>query len=123
MIIGIGTDIIEINRIKKAIDKTPNFISRIFTEKEINMFMMKGMRAETIAGNFAAKEAVSKAMGTGVRGFTLKDLEILRDDLGKPVVHINEKVKAIINKANININVSISHNKTSAIALVVLEEK
>ena len=63
MIIGIGTDIIEIDRIKAAIERTPSFLNKAFTEKEIELFKAKGMSVETIAGNFAAKEALSKALG------------------------------------------------------------
>ena len=69
MIIGIGTDIIEINRIRKAVDKTNGFVEKVFTNKEIEMFKEKNMRYEVIAGNFAAKEAISKSFGTGIRGF------------------------------------------------------
>ncbi|MBM6839885.1 holo-ACP synthase, partial [Clostridium saudiense] len=93
MILGVGTDIIEIERIKKAIERTPKFLEKTFTEKEIELFKSKAMKVESIAGNFAAKEAISKAIGTGFRGFSLNDLEILRDELGKPIVNISDKVK------------------------------
>ena len=76
-----------------------------------------------MAGNFAAKEAVSKALGTGVRGFGLKDIEILRDELGKPIVEVSDKVKELIKVNNYLFNVSISHNRTCAIAFVVLESQ
>ena len=121
MIIGIGTDIIEIDRIEKAINRNNGFLDKVFTAREIEMFKERNMRAEVIAGNFAAKEAVSKALGTGFRGFSLVDIEILRDQLGKPIVYLSDDMKKIIN-AKHKINVSISHNRTSAIAFVVLEE-
>ena len=121
MIIGIGTDIIEIDRIEKAINRNNGFLDKVFTTREIEMFKERNMRAEVIAGNFAAKEAVSKALGTGFRGFSLVDIEILRDQLGKPIVYLSDNMKKIIN-AKHKINVSISHNRTSAIAFVVLEE-
>lgn len=121
MIIGIGTDIIEIDRIEKAINRNNGFLDKVFTAREIEMFKERNMRAEVIAGNFAAKEAVSKALGTGFRGFSLVDIEILRDQLGKPIVYLSDNMKKIIN-AKHKINVSISHNRTSAIAFVVLEE-
>ena len=116
MILGIGTDIIEIERIKVAIERTPSFLSKAFTEKEL--FKSKGMRVETIAGNFAAKEALSKALGTGFRGYNLKDFEILRDNLGKPIVNISKEVRDKIGDRKLNINVSISHNKSIAFAIV-----
>ena len=80
------------------------------------------MRVETIAGNFAAKEALSKALGTGFRGYSLKDIEILRDQLGKPIVNISKKAREKTGGRALNINVSISHNKSNAIAFVIVEE-
>ena len=122
MIIGIGTDIIEIDRIKAAIERTPSFLNKAFTEKEIELFKVKEMRVETIAGNFAAKEALSKALGTGFRGYSLQDFEILRDQLGKPIVNISKKAREKIGGRVLNINVSISHNKSNAIAFAIVEE-
>ena len=121
MIIGIGTDIIEIDRIKKAIENNKNFLKKVFTIKEIEMFEKRNMRFEVIAGNFAAKEAISKAIGTGIRGFSLLDIQILRDELGKPIAYLSNNIDKVIKK-NYTINISISHNKTSAIAFAVLEE-
>lgn len=121
MIIGIGTDIIEIDRIKKAVEKTNGFIEKLFTVKEIEMFKSKNMRIEVIAGNFAAKEAISKAFGTGIRGFSLREIEVLRDDLGKPIVFFSDNINRLIGK-KYKLNLSISHNNTSAIAFAILEE-
>ncbi|MBU3133839.1 holo-ACP synthase [Clostridium gasigenes] len=123
MIIGIGTDIIEIERIEKGIKTNKHFLDKLFTKNEILLFESKAMRSEVIAGNFAAKEAVSKALGTGVRGFSFKDIEILRDELGKPVAKLNEKVEKVLGNKGYNLNISISHNNLSAIAFAVLEEK
>jgi holo-[acyl-carrier protein] synthase len=120
MILGIGTDIIEIERIQNAVEKNNNFLNKIFTDKEIEMFKLRNMRYEVIAGNFAAKEAMSKALGTGVRGFSLRDIEVLRDDLGKPIVLISENIKSKIGTKH-KINLSISHNNKDAIAFVILE--
>ena len=121
MIIGIGTDIIEIDRIERAIKKNNGFLNKIFTFREIEMFKEKSMRSEVIAGNFAAKEAISKALGTGFRGFSLIDVEILRDELGKPIAYLSDNIKDNI-ATEYRLNVSISHNRTSAIAFAVLEE-
>lgn len=121
MILGVGTDIIEILRIEEAISNNRNFLNKLFTEKEIQMFKKRKMKSEVIAGNFSAKEAISKTLGTGIRGFSLKDIEILRDELGKPIVHLSENIERIIGR-DYKINLSISHNNTSAIAFAVLEE-
>lgn len=122
MIIGIGTDIIEIDRINKAIINTKGFLNKTFTEKEIELFSEKKMRAQTIAGNFAAKEAFVKALGIGMRGITFKDIEVLRDELGKPYINLSDKV-AEKYSLEFNVLVSISHNKESAISFVILESK
>lgn len=123
MIIGIGTDIIEIERISNAIKRNKNFLNKLFTENEINMFESKSMRAEVVAGNFAAKEAISKALGTGIRGFSFKDIEVLRDDLGKPIAKLTEKAESVLANKVYNLNISISHSNLSAIAFAILEEK
>ena len=121
MILGVGTDIIEIERIKKAIERTPKFLEKTFTENEIELFKSKAMKAESIAGNFAAKEAISKAIGRGFRGFAFNDLEVLRDELGKPIVNISDKVKEFLEYEEVIFHISISHNKTCAIAFVTME--
>lgn len=117
----IGSDIIEINRIKEAINKNNRFLDRIFTEEEIKYFKSKGFKYESIAGNFAAKEAISKAIGTGIRGFSFKDIEILRNELGKPIVKTYNTLTDICIKYNvIDIKVSISHCKEYAIANAII---
>lgn len=122
MILGIGTDIIEIDRINKAINSNPMFLEKIFTKKELENFQKNKFRVESIAGNFAVKEAVSKALGTGIRGFTFKDIEVFRDELGKPIVNVSNKIKELIQSDKYLFNVSISHNNTTAVAFVVLED-
>lgn len=121
MIIGIGTDIIEIDRIETAVKRTKNFINKVFTKNEIEIFEARGFKSEIIAGNFAAKEAVSKAVGTGFRSFGVKDIEILRDEFGKPVVNLSDKVYEVLKRRKVNIYISISHSRTNAIAYAVME--
>lgn len=121
MIIGIGTDIIEIDRIGKAIINK-GFLHKNFTEKEVEYFLERKNMAEVVAGNFAAKEAVSKALGTGFRGFGLIDIEVLRDVLGKPQVNLYGQAKNMAEKGGAGrIHISISHNKTQAIAYCIIE--
>lgn len=124
-ILGIGIDIIEIDRIEKVLNRTPRFLDRNFTEKEIEYFKKNNLKSESIAGNFAAKEAISKAIGTGIRGFNLKDIEILRDDLGKPIVNTYNNLKEICIKYSVKeIEVSISHSENYAVAnsIVITED-
>ena len=121
MIVGIGNDIIEIERIEKAISKE-DFKDKIYTQRELENIKKRGNRAETYAGVFSAKEAISKAIGTGVREFSLTDLEILNDDLGKPYVVVSEKLDKIIKskKEDYQIEISISHSKKYAIAMAII---
>ncbi|MBM7833912.1 holo-ACP synthase [Clostridium sardiniense] len=122
MIIGIGTDIIEIARVEKAIDRNSKFLEKMFTEREIEFLRSRNFKGETVAGSFAVKEAVSKALGTGIRGFAFNDIEVLRDLLGKPEVTLSEKIINNLNISSVNIHASISHNLDTAIAFVVIEE-
>ena len=120
MVIGNGVDIVEIDRISEIIKKNPRFLERCFTENERALFLEKGMRIETIAAGFAGKEAVSKALGTGIRGFNLVDIEILRDALGKPIVHLLGKAKDVAaNKQIHRIELSLSHSDVQAIAFAL----
>ncbi|HQE66370.1 MAG TPA: holo-ACP synthase [Bacillota bacterium] len=122
MIFGIGTDIIEIKRIKKAISRSPRFIERLFTEQELEFYKKKDMKAQHIAGGFSAKEAVLKALGTGLRGFRWKDIEILRGPIGKPIVRFEGNVKQFIEDNGIGIiHVTISHSKDFATATAIAE--
>ena len=121
MIVGIGNDIIEIERIEKAISKE-GFKNKIYTQRELENIKKRGNRAETYAGVFSAKEAISKAIGTGVREFSLTNLEILNDDLGKPYVVVSEKLDKIIKskKEDYQIEISISHSKKYATAVAII---
>ena len=120
MIKGIGTDIVEIDRISNAIKKD-FFLKKTFSDIEINM-AEAGNRDSFLAGNFATKEAFVKALGLGFRGIGLKDLEVLRDEYGKPFIKIcnisNIHLKDI---DEAKVHVSISNTKTLAISTVVIE--
>lgn len=120
MIIGIGIDIIEISRIEKVISRKDTFLERVFTQNERKYFKSRGGRAEVVAGNFAAKEAVVKAMSVGFRNFEFKDIEVLRDVLGKPYVILHNNAKSVIN-SKCMIHVSISHSRNNAVANAVIE--
>ena len=121
MIVGIGNDIIEIERIEKAISKE-GFKNKVYTQRELENIERRGDRVETYAGIFSAKEAISKAIGTGVREFSLTDLEILNDDLGKPHVVVSEKLDKILKtkKEDYQIEISISHSKKYATAVAIV---
>ncbi|WP_113674712.1 holo-ACP synthase [Vallitalea guaymasensis] len=121
MIKGIGNDIIEISRIEKAI-LNKRFLEKYFTLNENKLFETKNYRGETIAGNFAVKEAVSKVLGTGFVNFTPIDVEVLRDDKGKPYVVLYNGAKDLARQLDISmIHVSISHSRDNVTAIAVGE--
>lgn len=121
MIIGVGTDIVQIERIKKSVIRTKSFMIKAFTEDELAYIEEKNNRYESIAGLFAAKEAVSKAIGTGFRQFSLHDIEILHDELGKPKINLDSKIINNFSLEKCIVHVSISHSADNAIAFAVLE--
>lgn len=122
MILGLGNDIVEIHRISDALKKNPKFLSRVFTKNEQDYFISKKMKTDSIAGGFAAKEAVSKAIGTGFRDFSMKDIEVLRDESGRPYVILHEKAAWAANQRGMKeIRVSISHCRTYAFAVATAE--
>ena len=124
MIYGIGTDIIEIERIHKALNRNLKLLDKLFSEKELEMLKKKKYKPESVAGNFSAKEAAMKAVGTGLRGFQLKDVQILRDELNKPVVVPQGKFLDFCNEHSIGeIMVSISHSKNYATATAIAIKK
>ncbi|MCD5410543.1 MAG: holo-ACP synthase [Clostridiales bacterium] len=120
MIKGIGIDIVEVGRIKKAIEKNDRFLSRLFTDCEISLYISKGSKFTTIAGSFASKEAVSKALGTGFRNIKWKDIEILNDKMGKPYVKLHNNAKDIAYSQDISeILITISHTRYNAVAQAI----
>ena len=120
MIYGIGNDIIEIDRISKSMERNPRIIDKLFSGREKDMLEAKGFKPESVAGNFSAKEAVVKALGTGLRGFKLQDLEILRDEVNKPYVVTSGRLRDICRERGISqIMVTISHSKHYASATAI----
>jgi holo-[acyl-carrier protein] synthase len=122
MIYGVGTDIIEINRIKKAMERYPQFANRLFSEDELEYYENKQWNPQNIAGGFSAKEAILKAIGTGLRKFKWKEIEVIRDGKGKPFVRLNGRVKQYADDNYIGlIHISITHCKEYAVATAVAE--
>ena len=118
MIIGVGTDLIEIERIRKACEKEA-FLTRIYTEEECRQ---AGKNISRLAGNFAVKEAVAKVFGTGFRTCEPKEIEVLRDDLGKPYVKLYGEAGRLAEKLGIKrIFVSITNTALEAAAFAVGE--
>ena len=125
MIVGVGIDLVEIERIKQIIIKWgEHFLNRVYTLNEIRYCEERRYnRFQTYAGFFAAKEACAKALGTGIReGIKWKDIEIKNDSRGKPSICLLglAQIRASSKKIS-NIKVSISHSKKLATAQVIME--
>ncbi len=125
MIFGIGTDIIEVKRMERHLEKNDALMKKLYTDIE-QEYCNKGKitKYQCFAARFAAKEAFFKALGTGYRyGMAFHEIEVINDELGKPVIQVHGKVKEFIEKNNIKtIHLSISHVKEMANAFVVLEK-
>ncbi len=122
MIIGTGIDIIEVSRIKKALDMWGEiFLSRVFTKRELSYVNKKKFSHENLAARFACKEAVLKAFGDTRAGIRLKNIEILNDSKGKPEVVLHKEAREFANKNNLdNIIVSMSHTNNYAVSNAIL---
>ncbi|MBA3061406.1 holo-ACP synthase [bacterium] len=123
MIIGCGIDLVKIERIEKIIKKWgDNFTSRIFTLLEQEYCEGKGNKYQSYAGKFAAKEALLKALGLGLREANWKEIEIKNDELGQPIIDTSGKLNNIASVKGVSkYFISISHTKEYAIAQVILE--
>ncbi|WP_415314394.1 holo-ACP synthase [Candidatus Pelagibacter sp. Uisw_106] len=126
-ILGIGVDIVENNRIHKSL-KNVSFIKRVFSSSEILLAKNITNKKSYYSKRFAAKEAFSKAIGTGFRGnLNFKDITITNDRLGKPSFIVTDKIKKIIKKqfkiTSFDFFLSISDEKKYSIAYVILQKK
>lgn len=123
MIYGVGTDIVEISRVIQGMEKS-YFLKKLFTPKEIEYFSKRNFQPQVIAGNFAAKEAIVKALGVGFSSFSILDMEILRDEKGAPLVKWSHKAKLFIEERSISyVHISISHEKHYATSVAIAERR
>ena len=125
MTFGVGIDIVEVSRIQKEISKQDGrFRDRVFTKDEISYCESKANKEQNYAARFAAKEAFFKALGSGwSNGYAWTDVEIAKDKSEKPYIVVHGKVKNFIELNKIlNIQVSLSHVKETATAIVILEK-
>jgi holo-[acyl-carrier protein] synthase len=124
MILGIGIDMIELDRVIEKIDKGHGFKEKVFSEQEITFCESKKNKGQNYAARFAAKEAFLKATGLGLMlGHELSDIEVINDDRGKPSFKLKGdfKTKAAENHWN-KIHLSLSHLQNIACAVVIIEQ-
>lgn len=120
-IVGIGIDLIEVERIEQAVTKRASFLKRIFNEREIKLSDRGVLRYEELAGRFAVKESVLKVLKTGWRqGVTFNEIVVLNHPNGAPFVELTGRALRIAQTLGIKqIHVSISHTKELAIGMAV----
>jgi holo-[acyl-carrier protein] synthase len=124
MIAGLGTDIIEVERVAEKIDKDSGFREMVFSPKEIEYCESKANKFEHYAARFAAKEAFLKALGTGwLSGIAFNEIEITHEENGKPRLGLLGQTAKTVDKAGIgSISVSLSHLRLMASAVVIIEK-
>ena len=124
MVVGLGTDLMEIARIQESIDRYGDrFLRRIFTPGEIAFCQRKKNGAESFAARFAAKEAAAKALGTGIsRGVGWLELEVVRHPGERPTLHVSGRAAERASRLGVTtISLSLSHSRDVALAVVVME--
>jgi holo-[acyl-carrier protein] synthase len=124
VILGIGTDIVEIARIGRSVERHPErFTKRIYTEAEIAYCLRFKRSAQHFAGRWAAKEAAGKALGTGIFGSVrFRDIEVVNDERGKPVLTFSGRAGKLASAMGAaRLHVSIAHSDSHATAVVLIE--
>lgn len=125
MIVGMGVDIIEVPRVRAAIERFgERFTNRLFTEAETRYCESKANKYERFAARFAAKEAALKALGTGLsRGISWRDVEVVREPSGRPTLAFRGKAAEFAKRLGVQrSSVSLSHTEQVAFAQVILED-
>ena len=125
MIFGTGIDLIEVQRVAEKIGKNAGFKELVFSQREIDYCEPMANKYEHYAARFAAKEAFFKAIGTGWRnGTAFNEIEITNDENGKPILSFLGKTAASVAEMKLGkISVSLSHLKTMASAVVIIENR
>ena len=124
MVIGIGTDLIEVARVQQSISRFGDrFVQRIFTPAEIEYCRHRKNAAESFAARFAAKEAAAKALGTGIsRGVTWLEIEVTREPGARPVLVLSGRAARRAEELGVAaISLSLTHTRDTALAVVVME--
>lgn len=120
MILGIGTDLVENCRLERWL-ASPGLLRRYFTEIEIHDISESAHPVASLAARFAAKEAFGKALGTGLAGFLLREIETRRGHAGQPALFLNGHAKEVIDGRRARVHLSLSHERDYSLAFVVLE--
>ena len=125
MVLGLGSDVIEIARIAQSMERFgERFLRRVFTPEEIAYCQRKKNAAESFAARFAAKEAGAKALGTGIsHGISWPEIEVRREASGRPTLHWSGRAREMAERMGVRRSlVSLTHSRELAMAFVVVED-
>ena len=118
MTLRVGIDHVEIGRISKIMEN-PRFLPRFFGKRELAYLRQKGFPPASVAANFCAKEAFSKALGTGLRGFKIREVELLREENGRPFLSFSGRALELVQQSGLRFEVSVSHDRHYALVQVI----
>lgn len=124
MVLGLGTDLIEIERVQQSLDRFgKRFMEKVFTAGEIDYCQRKKHSAESFAARFAAKEAAAKALGTGIaRGISWQEIEVRRNPGERPTLHLSGRARERANSLGVrHLQLSLTHSRDVAMAVVIAE--
>ena len=123
-VVGVGVDAVDIARVRTALERTPSLLGRLFTEREQGSCVTRcgDLRYPGLAARFAAKEAVAKSLGTGIRGMRFRDIEVLSDEHGKPTVTLHGGALVAAAAAGVaRVHLSLTTSTDLAVANAVAE--
>lgn len=124
MIIGIGIDLVSIDSIAHWLDADKKELYRYFSSQEAKLILESPSPCESLASHYGAKEAFGKALGSGLKGIVLRDIEVLHDQNGRPLLQLKGTAKALLDQqGDVNCFISLSHKGQYGIACVVLEKR
>jgi holo-[acyl-carrier protein] synthase len=119
-VVGVGTDLVDVDRMRKVLDRTPSFATRVFTEAERELAARRPDPAKPLAARFAAKEAVMKAFGVGIGDVPIRTIEVARADSGEPSIVLHGQAAALAAERGVSrLLLSMTHTDHLAHAMVV----
>ena len=120
--VSVGIDLEEVGRIRRSLEN-PRFCARVFGAEEAAQLAGRGFPAQSAAACFCAKEAFGKALGTGVRGFSLREVQLLRRPSGQPYLYLSGRALELARERGLSFSVSVTHTREYAAVVVAGEQQ
>lgn len=120
--LSVGIDMVDINRIKRSMEQK-GFLNRILGNEEYSQLKLKKFPVQSVAGSFCAKEAFAKSVGTGFREIQWKEIEVMRDELGKPFVKLAGRALELYGKDQFSVSITHTKDLASAVVIRLMEDK